>query len=170
MKQQAELWERLQQALDERRDPFDDPVLESWLLEDDEALDEVLRMRAVLEAVQNETPAVPRGWGRSLALAAGLVGLLIGAGSVLEAALAPSPAPTFVTPVVAQLNSDTAADRILNVSISVVTESESERVETSFDGHEFTRQRDRIAEVTSLAFAPGPATVISTLVSLRLTP
>jgi len=171
MSDQEKLWAHVQRALDERRDPLADPELEAWLLEDDQALDEVLRLRSTLSVLEaTATPVAPR-WRRSVALAACVTALLVGGGLLLESPLGPQPAGNpdrgSLAPEVAGLLPNTPTARVLEVSISVVTESEDACIATHYDGHEFTRRKDRFASMSVGDSARRSDTVISTLVSQR---
>lgn len=170
MMDQEKLWARVQRALDDRRDPFEDAELEAWLLEDDQALDEVLRLQDTLLSLGHRVPTRTREWVRPVALAAGIGGLLVGAGLLLEGVFAPPGSSNVEPPPVAQLTAEGRGARILEVSISVVTESESARTVTFFDGQQFTRQREVQMGAGTGPLGPRSKTLISTLVPVRFTP
>ena len=159
MSNREQYWEQIQDLLDERRDPFDDEEVTAWLLEHPEELDAVVRMRTALSILER-APRRASGWRTiGLPIAAGIAGLLL-----LWRFAENGPPPP---PVVAQAAPPGTGSRIIDVRLSVMTESANRRITTVFDGETYSRQVDRFPDETPGESALLANTTISTLTSRR---
>lgn len=152
-------WERIQDLLDERCDPFDDEGVTAWLLEHPDELDAVLRMRTALSILERAPRRVPRWRTIGLPIAAGIVGLF-GLWRFTESG-APPP------PVVTEAARPAPQSRIIDVHLSVVTESAGRRITSVFDGETYSRQVERFPGETPGESALLANTTFSTLTSRR---
>ncbi len=141
MKDHDQLWERIDELLDEWRDPFEDPEVNEALLEDPAALEEVTRLRAALIAIEREPRPLPLWRTIGMPVAASVLGLLLlgdfasrGSAPVLEPASASETAVHTTTPL-----------GIQRFQMNVVTEDRSRRITTHFDGETYSRRIDLFA-------------------------
>lgn len=164
MKNRKELWERVHERLDERRDPFGDPEVNEALLEDAGALEEVTRLRAALRTIEGAPRRVPRWRAIGAPVAAGLFGLLV-LGEFASRGSAPEPRVAAASePATRSLD----PPRILELHMEVVTESPGRRITTHFDGETFSRRFDLLAAPGNGGHEPLTGTALSTSVSRRL--
>lgn len=130
-----EFWQRVNEALDARRDPLDDEAIQRELEQSPELLEEFASLRSGLEVIATSTPtsAAPRvARSRRVAAAAAL---LLGCGATVwflthkSAPEAPSNS-TEALPTFTALPCDT----VLAFSASITVETPYERVVTEYDG------------------------------------
>jgi len=163
MSEKEQYWERIQDLLDERRDPLGDEEVTAWLLEHPEELDGVIRMRAALAVLERTPRRVSRWRTIGLPIAAGIVGLL-GLWGFAESG---GPAGELPSPPGAETARLDRGPRIIEFRLSIVTENPDRRITTVFDGETFSRQVDHFngdeADQASLL----ANTTLSTLTSRR---
>jgi hypothetical protein len=137
-------WDRVDELLDERRDPLDDEAVQRHLASDPRAMDEYVRLTRTLRSLPQ-----PRRARRTIAALTLTAAAVIALVAYLDFA-ADAPAPPAVTHS-AQVSS------ILSYKISVVRESGASRSSTTIENDHRTDSRERIAVATS-----GLATLITT--------
>jgi len=158
------LWALVHARLDERRDPLADEEVTGLLVDDPEALHEVLdlsRQLRALEAAGEAPDAKPSPW-TPLAVAAGLLLLALGAwalrGSGEEVSPTTAGAVAESEPLPPNLDPSAVVHRL---TITVTTERSDERVVTRFDGERSERTVERLLGDDATA-APVLATIQTT--------
>jgi hypothetical protein len=163
MNKHEELWERVQEILDRRGDPFDDPEVNARLLEDPQALGEVARLRSSLNLVES-TPRPAFRWRTMLMpIAAGVIGLL----ALWQFAKSGAPGDEMVPERASQTAEAIPEARIIDFHLSVVTENSNRRITTVFEHENYSRQVDHLPGTGAGETDLLANTTFSTLTSRR---
>ena len=141
MKDHDELWERIDELLDERRDPFEDPEVNGALLEDPAALEQVTRLRAALIAIERGPRPLPLWRTIGMPVAASVLGLLL-LGDFASRGSAP-PREKLTSPETTAQSTTPAG--IQRFQMNVVTENGARRITTHFDGETYSRRIDLLS-------------------------
>lgn len=147
-----EFWSRVDELLDERRDPLDDETVQRHLARDPRAMDEYVRLTATLASLPSRRP---KRRATTILAAAGFLAAAV----IAYALLGPTPRaePEVVShglqnPGAAPEVRSTSASMILDFKISVVRQSGPLRCTTTIEADRRTDER----ELTVAAGAESP--------------
>ncbi len=164
------LWALVHARLDERREPLADEEIAEQLMDDPEALRDVLELSTHLRALvtaEDAPTAKATPWG-PFAVAAGLLLLALGAWSLRDSgAELPSTANgAVVESEPLPLDLDPSAE-VLRLTITVTTERSDERVVTRFDGERCERTVERLLGASPVGDDATAAPVLATIQTTR---
>ncbi len=122
MKSNVEFWERVNLALDERRDPLEDELVQDAIASDPQRLDELVRLQARLAALplHREPRRIPR------AAAAAMIVVALGA-IALELVRAPRALVESNTQLANLPAASFAKSEVVDFELSITTERPGER-------------------------------------------
>ncbi len=144
-------WERVDAALDERRDPLDDVEVQRLVAERPELLDELAHLQATLAHLPSATTQRSRRRVASLAFAALLAVTVATAWWLRRERREP-----LVALVTTPANGES---RVLSFHAEVVVENSTGRTTTYFDGEHLVRTRETFAQPSSTDERGSPAFV-----------
>jgi hypothetical protein len=164
-------WERVNAALDERRDPLADEQVHALVAEDPSRLEELLALR---ERIANLPTARPRRWisQRRVSKAASLAAAVLAVGTAAWFALRDRGQHVASAPAVANApaiaNSPSAASDphdprscVISFEAHVVIEGPNTRSTIDSDGEHVVRSREIFSQATDDDSASRPAFIAS---------